>query len=102
MFRLSLDAVLFPYTTLFRSWRCVMEPENTHLLQNCFQRLQPTCGPMDGRSEEHTSELQSRVELVCSLLLEKKKKRRTECQDVCGTRLENSRNDHSTKERFIR
>src|SRR6266702_3647347 len=36
--------------------------------------MPPGCGPVAGRSEEHTSELQSRGQLVCRLLLEKKKK----------------------------
>src|SRR5438105_15570603 len=57
-------STLFPYTTLFRSWR---RPRRRPALP---RRLLPQLRP---RSEEHTSELQSRVDLVCRLLLEKKK-----------------------------
>src|SRR5207249_5182157 len=55
---------LFPYTTLFRSriWQI-----KGHNKWNIF-------GCNDNRSEEHTSELQSRFDLVCRLLLEKKNK----------------------------
>src|SRR5579883_3574629 len=63
MIRRPPRSTLFPYTTLFRSWRLL---KRSHYIQA------PTCeGP---RSEEHTSELQSRENLVCRLLLEKKKK----------------------------
>src|SRR5438874_10190464 len=56
---------LFPYTTLFRSQG---PPDPRHL----HRRRSPT-GRRPVRSEEHTSELQSRRDLVCRLLLEKKK-----------------------------
>src|SRR5438105_12381474 len=56
-------STLFPYTTLFRS--CRAHPARPSPRAAC----RPTCP----RSEEHTSELQSRVDLVCRLLLEKKK-----------------------------
>src|SRR5699024_11771641 len=61
-------STLFPYTTLFRSRNTRSED---HCMR-CAQRMQKlkTC-PL--RSEEHTSELQSRFDLVCRLLLEKKK-----------------------------
>src|SRR5206468_12558136 len=64
-------STLFPYTTLFRS-ACGLQPifrsapGVTHKL-TLFQSLVSICR---GRSEEHTSELQSRSELVCRLLLE--------------------------------
>src|SRR3712207_7699792 len=95
MIRRPPRSTLFPYTTLFRSWRgAVMSPA-----QNCLRgrdgRLgrrfagrgnirtvlptrpprTPEASPDDARqarSEEHTSELQSRQYLVCRLLLEKK------------------------------
>src|SRR5215208_8033730 len=66
MIRRPPRSTLFPYTTLFRSrpavgtHRCTFE---RHLLEQ----------PGQVRSEEHTSELQSRGHLVCRLLLEKKK-----------------------------
>src|SRR5690625_5500870 len=60
---------LFPYTTLFRSW--------SRPGRSCRRARRPRstcCRWSSGRSEEHTSELQSRGHLVCRLLLEKKKK----------------------------
>src|SRR5690242_21380217 len=63
---------LFPYTTLFRSRGTVGDSE----LVECVAVLyDPT---VSQRSEEHTSELQSHVNLVCRLLLEKKKQARTD------------------------
>src|SRR5438105_6827439 len=69
-------STLFPYTTLFRS----KVPVDAAVLEK-DARLHAPDGPevhlgkgSDRRSEEHTSELQSRVDLVCRLLLEKKKK----------------------------
>src|SRR5256885_11886518 len=68
MIRRPPRSTLFPYTTLFRSRRtrryplCELEAR---------RRLPPS---RDKRSEEHTSELQSPCNLVCRLLLEKKKK----------------------------
>src|SRR5438270_6949796 len=68
MIRRPPRPTLFPYTTLFRS--IVRER-----LQNEFLQLQRAQGitVITGRSEEHTSELQSQSNLVCRLLLEKKK-----------------------------
>src|SRR2546429_2750985 len=70
MIRRPPRSTLFPYTTLFRSARAVADE---------LQRQDPSIAllaiykePQD-RSEEHTSELQSRLHLVCRLLLEKKK-----------------------------
>src|SRR6266511_5586701 len=65
MIRRPPRCTLFPYTTLLRSRR---RPEH---LPHHFVRPRP----WPGRSEEHTSELQSRENLVCRLLLEKKKKK---------------------------
>src|SRR2546430_8928674 len=89
MIRRPPRSTLFPYTTLFRSpnsrqnWSKVMRlPRTTHrqkeksqtafARQCCWEQI-----PADGacRSEEHTSELQSQSNLVCRLLLEKKKKK---------------------------
>src|SRR2546430_10048899 len=66
MIRRPPRSTLFPYTTLFRS--------PTRCAQTSGERP-PTPVPRPGRSEEHTSELQSQSNLVCRLLLEKKKKR---------------------------
>src|SRR5438105_12901654 len=87
-------STLFPYTTLFRSHRCPLSQRKTitpslaaaissmtrHTLffqptSETFSSPIPTLHRLKigRRSEEHTSELQSRVDLVCRLLLEKKK-----------------------------
>src|SRR5438034_5803236 len=69
-------STLFPYTTLFRSLLLV-ERELELFLRDDFLRHQDVAEPQPlrtaRRSEEHTSELQSHSELVCSRLLEKKK-----------------------------
>src|SRR5438094_5596999 len=81
MIRRPPRSTLFPYTTLFRSEQIAgTEEDDVRLFLVC--RLQDVFhGPVavrpagDGvRSEEHTSELQSPYDLVCRLLLEKKKK----------------------------
>src|SRR6266480_7484765 len=75
MIRRPPRSTLFPYTTLFRSDprrpRRVPGGHPTHLARSGAGR---PAAPRDGRSEEHTSELQSHVNLVCRLLLEKKNK----------------------------
>src|SRR2546430_13006038 len=71
MIRRPPRSTLFPYTTLFRSVlaKPFNEREVRHVLDSAWmQRVNPV------RSEEHTSELQSQSNLVCRLLLEKKKK----------------------------
>src|SRR2546430_16937715 len=78
MIRRPPRSTLFPYTTLFRScgaqvfqertaWRLVLV-DGEHAEDASGERVRP-----GGRSEEHTSELQSQSNLVCRLLLEKKK-----------------------------
>src|SRR5260370_19349257 len=69
MIRRPPRSTLFPYTTLFRS--CVTGMESCRC-PRVAKRDVLTVVP-DGRSEEHTSELQSHLNLVCRLLLEKKK-----------------------------
>src|SRR5256885_10757554 len=88
MIRRPPRSTLFPYTTLFRS---ASSPNGS-----CCARVSCARGSGSGcccwaraasRSEEHTSELQSPCNLVCRLLLEKKKKQqRAECVDstVCN------------------
>src|SRR2546429_3430480 len=87
MIRRPPRSTLFPYTTLFRSHasgkrrtqaagarrrsRRRRASRNGLGRGGCERRLAPRCE----RSEEHTSELQSRLHLVCRLLLEKKKKK---------------------------
>src|SRR5205809_5687071 len=74
MIRPPPRSTLFPYTTLFRS----RPPAGRKLSEGDEQPSSPrSLDPQflrDPRSEEHTSELQSRLHLVCRLLLEKKKK----------------------------
>src|SRR2546430_5627258 len=74
MIRRPPRSTLFPYTTLFRSVRPKRhgqtgEPPERGKRKTFYQKLAD-----DARSEEHTSELQSQSNLVCRLLLEKKKK----------------------------
>src|SRR5438445_1751534 len=69
MIRRPPRSTLFPYTTLFRSHAGTERPTGIS-----GDRLHAR-GQDQGRSEEHTSELQSRQYLVCRLLLEKKKKK---------------------------
>src|SRR4051812_49757386 len=99
MLRPTPNSTLFPYTPLFRSPKVVFTPGHTHghcalhladrgvvIAGDAFVTYNPytsSSGPQivsgaatadsDHRSEEHTSELQSHVNLVCRLLLEKKK-----------------------------
>src|SRR5690625_5787795 len=79
MLRRPLRSTLFPYTTLFRSFR--HDPVDG--LGPVLVRPIPRAGglhhpPAAHRSEEHTSELQSRGHIVCRLLHEKKKRRTTQ------------------------
>src|SRR3989442_10818477 len=86
MIRRPPRSTLFPYTTLFRSVQpcpAIAHPDGAsgHALGHMGARLQHTALIQEtylraifNRSEEHTSELQSRPHLVCRLLLEKKKK----------------------------
>src|SRR5258706_7657940 len=92
MIRRPPRSTLFPYTTLFRSWRresrpwlsiwsrtkqhpwtCQMEVLSSYPACFSCSNLQVVAYRL--RSEEHTSELQSLTNLVCRLLLEKKKKK---------------------------
>src|SRR5690349_25082447 len=84
MIRRPPRSTLFPYTTLFRSTPMVVivndiprarappDAQSKGCIFIVIFRSESTC---DDRSEEHTSELQSRRDLVCRLLLEKKKKK---------------------------
>src|SRR2546427_12642251 len=79
MIRRPPRSTLFPYTTLFRSEELDKEQQViTHLRERRVSRRHAVrlvaIGAAGLRSEEHTSELQSQSNLVCRLLLEKKKK----------------------------
>src|SRR2546429_5018334 len=88
MIRRPPRSTLFPYTTLFRSPHIVIRREHRVELtlerpyEHGVRRQRPGGAERSGggrehaRSEEHTSELQSRLHLVCRLLLEKKKKKK--------------------------
>src|SRR5438067_8303484 len=87
MIRRPPRSTLFPYTTLFRSERFERGADGTMHSRvpltirrfvewaDSLEAGGHVTGPGDVRSEEHTSELQSRFDLVCRLLLEKKKKK---------------------------
>src|SRR5438874_7472779 len=88
---------LFPYTTLFRSHRdraacssCQRSPcaACASALSECCRETNPRDAGAGSagivRSEEHTSELQSRRELVCRLLLEKKNSHSLSCSTLTG------------------
>src|SRR5438046_3483452 len=82
------SSTLFPYTTLFRSQSAA---QHAATIGSCRRSIRPTemfgkrqvadvqvlPGELERRSEEHTSELQSLTNLVCRLLLEKKKKKKS-------------------------
>src|SRR5437588_8132356 len=80
----TMTSTIFPYTTLFRSRPAAARYGSSPSLQS----LRVTAAPP--RSEEHTSELQSHSDLVCRLLLEKKKT----CKDDKTTN--NSSHTHNT------
>src|SRR5687768_17713078 len=100
MLRRPTRSTLFPYTTLFRSTgqlesglACNNWTNGTAAANGRYggshdsgtvwlAKGSATCGNMKARSEEHTSELQSRLHLVCRLLLEKKKNRRALTHEV--------------------
>src|SRR5438034_4725400 len=75
MLRRPPSSTLFPYTTLFRSTVIHLSNSALHLeeIRRVTSRLSELVTESE-RSEEHTSELQSHSDLVCRLLLEKKKK----------------------------
>src|SRR2546422_7984119 len=85
MIRRPPRSTLFPYTTLFRSLHIGAEaaaglspPDGQPVRLDADEDEQENERQQPGqRSEEHTSELQSRLHLVCRLLLEKKKKKKT-------------------------
>src|SRR3989442_10720869 len=121
MIRRPPRSTLFPYTTLFRS--CGLAPVAGRLIGNLSKGFQqrvglaqailhepdvlildePTVGLVQDRlrSEEHTSELQSRPHLVCRLLLEKKKKKNTQ-NDQYNTRKKFKMKNIKTKWYIVR
>src|SRR2546428_3681181 len=90
MIRRPPRSTLFPYTTLFRSPPTARKgrSQSSRILRrpDRYRSRTSDCraafAPIRRRSEEHTSELQSRSDLVCRLLLEKKKKHPTKPSNV--------------------
>src|SRR5438105_10169464 len=78
MIRRPPRSTLFPYTTLFRSGQGCGAGITATTWRAGWHWLRLRVLRGGRRSEEHTSELQSRVDLVCRLLLEKKKKKKKE------------------------
>src|SRR3712207_9020557 len=94
MIRRPPRSTLFPYTTLFRSTNAQRRKQNVQSqAASGWSRFHPSQlrgpeagrrgAPLPARSEEHTSELQSRQYLVCRLLLEKKKKKTDKVCKAC-------------------
>src|SRR3712207_7333923 len=102
MIRRPPRSTLFPYTTLFRSFIWLYRGEHDGPFRLAPAEIEAggffppdlvtswiAARPADFRSEEHTSELQSRQYLVCRLLLEKKKNKKTtgelryRCTNIC-------------------
>src|SRR5438067_9759996 len=101
MLRRPPRSTLFPYTTLFRSavkqdkWSPIFIPLSQTAAPNCALLIRRMAtlfvveiANVRWRSEEHTSELQSRFDLVCRLLLEKKKKKIHEILSTMYTSIE--------------
>src|SRR5438477_8818792 len=85
MIRRPPRSTLFPYTTLFRSDVGAEHDAVVHLEGLMPGDAHPVADHLASRSEEHTSELQSHVNLVCRLLLEKKKKQKQPNTSGCPT-----------------
>src|SRR5688572_31600874 len=100
MLRRPPRSTLFPYTTLFRSIATFVlgaAPASAQAPANDARanRSAFPAGSIEGRSEEHTSELQSQSNLVCRLLLEKKKQNAKKPTTTCTTSRARRRRTHS-------
>src|SRR2546422_1627642 len=87
MIRRPPRSTLFPYTTLFRSVLAQLPRVGQPRQRLPARHLQRRGRRTGTRSEEHTSELQSRLHLVCRLLLEKKKKAVVDTHDTARYRI---------------
>src|SRR5438034_3857358 len=102
MIRRPPRSTLFPYTTLFRSHRHAPGAPVAGVLEQVDEDLLHFVSPGGGepaglaRSEEHTSELQSHSDLVCRLLLEKKKKKIKKINSIKGNKNEIRQNTNRT------
>src|SRR5438034_6836508 len=101
MIRRPPRSTLFPYTTLFRSrsGAYVAAADFYHRWDNNTYSVFGSIGAsyVTGRSEEHTSELQSHSDLVCRLLLEKKKKIKKN-----NKRSKENTSMHTTNNKFVK
>src|SRR5688572_31238141 len=97
MIRRPPRSTLFPYTTLFRSGvragETIGGPIAMLIENRDWVNWQQTM--YTGRSEEHTSELQSQSNLVCRLLLEKKKKKKKKTKNLKKTKNKQNYNDNT-------
>src|SRR2546430_10736182 len=91
MIRRPPRSTLFPYTTLFRSEQRAAGRQHGAIKLG-QGRDRAVINVLDERSEEHTSELQSQSNLVCRLLLEKKKK-----NDTSPTNLQHCKTQHTSQ-----
>src|SRR5256885_9107080 len=92
MIRRPPRSTLFPYTTLFRSvGQAAQDPASPVVRRHPDLRHRGCLRHEDQRSEEHTSELQSPCNLVCRLLLEKKKKTQITTTHRSPTHISNNR-----------
>src|SRR2546428_7752872 len=101
MIRRPPRSTLFPYTTLFRSDHCGASVRSARAARRAAGRAGARGRGGRVRSEEHTSELQSRSDLVCRLLLEKKKKKDKQEHSVLIRTL-HCRTDVHTPSRTVR
>src|SRR5258707_11300933 len=100
MIRRPPRSTLFPYTTLFRSEINYLDPvPNSKFVNTCNSIIIGTKEIISpaSRSEEHTSELQSRQYLVCRLLLEKKKKKQYKKKKYSAKQTTNTPPRHRTR-----
>src|SRR2546427_7978353 len=95
MIRRPPRSTLFPYTTLFRSER-IRRSGGGALPEDVRGELDELRSELTGRSEEHTSELQSQSNLVCRLLLEKKTDRTTVTRERYSSEASASTADKAT------
>src|SRR2546430_4601955 len=93
MIRRPPRSTLFPYTTLFRSFSTHCGALVGCVVVSAKEKFKPTFAWRGSRSEEHTSELQSQSNLVCRLLLEKKKNARLSTAPLSDTRYLNYNHD---------
>src|SRR2546427_7688814 len=100
MIRRPPRSTLFPYTTLFRSNNTTSSNHPPSYSRFAHSMALILCARFNVRSEEHTSELQSQSNLVCRLLLEKKKKsKKNRAERSCSPRRSGSHRICPTKQK---